>query len=110
MHGDDVHLTAVLHRRVLKAALRKRYVLEFRKIDQSLRMCDVLRVEIVAFESDVRVRGGEEREAEALPESELQHPSRLQRGARCGTCRDGREGEMARRHLAIKSGRVCHVR
>ena len=44
-------------------------------------MRDVLGIEVVALEGDVRIGGGEQREAETLAEAELEHALRLERTA-----------------------------
>src|SRR6185369_15749169 len=81
-----------------------------RAFDQPPRMRDMVRIEVVTLERDIRIGCREQRQPEALAEAELEHALRLERALRRTADRECRERHMARRRLAKEAGRVADVR
>jgi hypothetical protein len=109
VHRGDIDVAAVLRRIVLEARLRECHVLQFRAINQTARVCDILRDEIASLERHVGIGRGKKRKTEALPEPELEYPTRMNRHTGRASADKCGESDMARRHLSIEACRIWHV-
>ncbi len=109
-HDIDVAIQGFrLVRRGFEARFRDGKVGETGGRDEAFRMRHVTGIEITAFESDVRIGGGEQRQAETLAETKLQHAPRPKRTARRPAVDQRSEGQMRRCGLRIKAGGVADV-
>src|SRR5262249_14811512 len=74
VHRDRIHIVvAAAQGDLFEARLRDLEIAKAGPLDQISRVRHVLRIKVIALAFDLRIGGGEQREAKALAKAELEH-------------------------------------